>query len=118
METIQIMAIWLTPPSLLDTLLPFVQKETAFKESLFVVDYAMDVLGITHQYEPAKPLIAELLKTRRFAAYYRRDELYHGEFKETFIGEIMRPLLRVIIVPFMLLSLLFVELADRFKKKK
>ena len=116
-ETIQIMAIWLTPPSLLDTLLPFVQKETAFKESLFVVDYAIDVLGITHQYEPAKPLIAELLKTRRFAAYYRRDELYHGEFKETFIGEIMRPLLRVIIVPFMLLSLFFVELKDRFKKE-
>ena len=66
-----------------------------------------------------RPLIAELLKTRRFAAYYRRGELYHGEFevKETFIGEIMRPLLRVIIVPFMLLSLLFVELKDRFKKE-
>ena len=86
---------------------------------MFVVAYAIDALGITHQYEPAKPLIAELLKTRRFAAYYRRDELYHGEFKvkETLIGEVARSLLRVIIVPFMLLSLFFVELKDRFKNK-
>ena len=84
-----------------------------------VIAYAIDVLGITHQYEPAKPLIAELLKTRRFAAYYRRGELYRGEFevKETFIGKIICPLLRVINVPFMLLSLFFVELKDRFKNK-
>ena len=119
-ETIQIMAICLTPPSQLDTLLPFIQKEFALKEDMSVVAYAIDALGITHQYEPAKPLIAELLKTRRFANYYKRDELYHGEFKvkETFIGEIMRPLLRVLTIPFMLLSLLLVELIDRFKKKK
>ena len=119
-ETIQIMAICLTPPSQLDTLLPFIQKEFALKEDMSVVAYAIDALGITHQYEPAKPLITELLKTRRFANYYRRDELYHGEFKvkETFIGEIMRPLLRVLTIPFMLLSLLLVELIDRFKKKK
>lgn len=118
-EVIQTMAIWLTPPSKLDTLLPFIQKEFALKEDMSVVAYAIDVLGITHQYEPAKPLIAELLKTRRFAAYYRRGELYRGEFKvkETFIREIMRPLLRVFIVPFMLLSLFFVELKDRFKNK-
>ena len=118
-EMIQIMAIWLTPPSQLDTLLPFVQKEFALKETMFVVAYAIDALGITHQYEPAKPLIAELLKTRRFAAYYRRDELYHGEFKvkETLIGEVARSLLRVITIPFMLLSLFFVELKDRFKNK-
>ena len=113
------MAICLTPPSQLDTLLPFIQKEFALKEDMSVIAYAIDVLGIIHQYEPAKPLIAELLKTRRFTAYYRRGELYRGEFevKETFIGEIMRPLLRVIIVPFMLLSLFFVELKDRFKNK-
>ena len=119
-ETIQIMAICLTPPSQLDTLLPFIQKEFALKEDMSVVAYAIDALGITHQYEPAKPLITELLKTRRFANYYRRDELYRGEFKvkETFIGEIMRPLLRVLTIPFMLLSLLLVELIDRFKKKK
>ena len=119
-EMIQIMTICLTPPSQLDTLLPFIQKEFALKEDMSVVAYAIDALGITHQYEPAKPLITELLKTRRFANYYRRDELYHGEFKvkETFIGEIMRPLLRVLTIPFMLLSLLFVELIDRFKKKK
>ena len=118
-ETIQTMTIWLTPPSQLDSLLPFVQKEFALKETLFVVAYAIDALGITHQYTPAKPLIAELLKTRRFANYYRRDSLYHGEFKvkETLIGKMVRPLLRVITVPFMLLSLLFVELIDRFKKK-
>ena len=118
-ETIQTMAIWLTPPSELDTLLPFVQKEFALKENMSVVAYAIDTLGTIHQYAPAKPLITELLKTRRFAAYYRRGELYRGEFevKETFIGEIMRPLLRVIIVPFMLLSLFFVELKDRFKNK-
>ncbi len=118
-ETIQIMAICLTPPSQLDTLLPFIQKEFALKETIFIVAYAIDALGITHQYEPAKPLIAELLKTRRFAAYYRRDELYHGEFKvkETLIGEVARSLLRVITIPFMLLSLFFVELKDRFKNK-
>ena len=119
-ETIQIMAICLTPPSQLDTLLPFVQKEFALKETMFVVAYAIDALGITHQYEPAKPLITELLKTRRFANYYKRDELYHGEFKvkETLIGKVGRSLLRVLTIPFMVLSLLLVELIDRFKKKK
>ena len=119
-EAIQTMAIWLTPPSQLDTLLPFVQKETAFKESLFVITYAIDALGITHQYEPAKPLIMELLKTRRFANYYKRDELYHGEFKvkETLIGKVGHSLLRVLTIPFMVLTLLLVELIDRFKKKK
>ena len=88
-ETIQTMAIWLTPPSELDTLLPFVQKEFALKDNMSVVAYAIDTLGIIHQYAPAKPLIAELLKTRRFANYYRRNELYHGEFelKETLIGK-------------------------------
>ena len=118
-EAIQTMAIWLTPPSQLDTLLPFVQKETAFKESLFVITYAIDTLGITHQYEPARPLIAELLMTGRFADYYRRNELYQGAFKvkETLIGEVARSLLRVMTIPFMLLSLLFVELKDRFKKE-
>ena len=119
-EVIQTMAIWLTPPSKLDTLLPFIQKEFALKEDMSVIAYAIDVLGITHQYEPAKPLIAELLKTRRFANYYRRNELYHGAFKveETQIGKVGRSLLGFITIPFMLLSLLFVELADRFKKKK
>ena len=119
-EMIQTMTICLTPPSQLDTLLPFVQKEFALKETMFVVAYAIDVLGITHQYEPAKPLIAELLKTRRFANYYKRDELYHGEFKvkETLIGKVGRSLLRMLTIPFMVLSLLFVELIDRFKKKK
>ena len=119
-ETIQIMAICLTPPSQLDSLLYFVKKEVALKETMFVVAYAIDTLGITHQYEPAKPLIAELLKTRRFANYYKRDELYHGEFKvkETLIGKVGRSLLRVLTIPFMLLSLFFVELIDRFKKKK
>ena len=119
-EMIQIMAIWLTPPSQLDTLLTFVQKEFALKETMFVVAYAIDALGITHQYEPAKPLIMELLKTRRFANYYKRDELYHGEFKvkETFIGKVGYSLLRVLTIPFMVLCLLFVDLADRLKKKK
>ena len=119
-ETIQVMAICLTPPSQLDTLLPFIQKEFALKENMSVVAYAIDVLGITHQYEPAKPLIAELLKTRRFANYYRRNELYQGAFKvkETQIGKVGRSLFGFITIPFMLLSLLFVELADRFKKKK
>ena len=118
-EMIQIMAIWLTPPSQLDTLLPFVQKETAFKESLFVITYAIDTLGITHQYEPARPLIAELLKTGRFANYYRRNELYQGAFKveETQIGKVGEALFRLFTIPFMLLSLLFVELKDRFKKE-
>ena len=119
-ETIQTMAIWLTPPSELDTLLPFVQKEFALKENMFVVAYAIDTLGIIHQYAPAKPLIAELLKTRRFANYYRRNELYHGEFelKETLIGKAWNSFLMVITIPFMLLSLLFVELTNRFRKKK
>ena len=119
-EMIQIMAIWLTPPSQLDTLLPFIQKEFALKEDMSVVAYATDALGITHQYEPAKPLITELLKTRRFANYYKRDELYHGEFKvkETFIGKVGHSLLRVLTIPFMVLTLLLVELIDRFKKKK
>ncbi len=119
-ETIQTMAIWLTPPSELDTLLPFVQKEFALKENMSVVAYAIDTLGIIHQYAPAKPLIAELLKTRRFANYYRRNELYHGEFKlkETLIGKAWNSFLVVITIPFMLLSLLFVELTNRFRKKK
>ena len=119
-ETIQTMAIWLTPPSELDTLLPFVQKEFALKENMSVVAYAIDTLGIIHQYAPAKPLIAELLKTRRFANYYRRNELYHGEFelKETLIGKAWNSFLMVITIPFMLLSLLFVELTNRFRKKK
>lgn len=119
-ETIQTMAIWLTPPSELDTLLPFVQKEFALKENMSVVAYAIDTLGIIHQYAPAKPLIAELLKTRRFANYYRRNELYHGEFKlkETLIGKTWNSFLMVITIPFMLLSLLFVELTNRFRKKK
>ena len=118
-EAIQTMAIWLTPPSQLDTLLPFVQKETAFKESLFVITYAIDTLGITHQYEPARPLIAELLMTGRFADYYRRNELYQGAFKveETQIGKVGEALFRLFTIPFMLLSLLFVELKDRFKKE-
>ena len=118
-EAIQTMAIWLTPPSQLDTLLPFVQKETAFKESLFVITYAIDTLGITYQYEPARPLIAELLKTGRFANYYRRNELYQGAFKveETQIGKVGEALFRLFTIPFMLLSLLFVELKDRFKKE-
>jgi hypothetical protein len=118
-EAIQTMAIWLTPPSQLDTLLPFVQKETAFKESLFVITYAIDTLGITYQYEPARPLIAELLKTGRFADYYRRNELYQGAFKveETQIGKVGEALFRLFTIPFMLLSLLFVELKDRFKKE-
>ena len=118
-EAIQTMAIWLTPPSQLDTLLPFVQKETAFKESLFVITYAIDTLGITHQYEPARPLIAELLKTGRFANYYRRNELYQGAFKveETQIGKVGEALFRLFTIPFMLLSLFFVELKDRFKKE-
>lgn len=119
-ETIQTMAIWLTPPSELDTLLPFVQKEFALKDNMSVVAYAIDTLGIIHQYAPAKPLIAELLKTRRFANYYRRNELYHGEFelKETLIGKAWNSFLMVITIPFMLLSLLFVELTNRFRKKK
>ena len=119
-ETIQTMAIWLTPPSELDTLLPFVQKEFALKENMSVVAYAIDTLGIIHQYAPAKPLIAELLKTRRFANYYKRNELYHGEFKlkETLIGKAWNSFLMVITIPFMLLSLLFVELTNRFRKKK
>lgn len=119
-ETIQTMAIWLTPLSELDTLLPFVQKEFALKENMSVVAYAIDTLGIIHQYAPAKPLIAELLKTRRFANYYRRNELYHGEFKlkETLIGKTWNSFLMVITIPFMLLSLLFVELTNRFRKKK
>ena len=119
-ETIQTMAIWLTPPSELDTLLPFVQKEFAFKDNMSVVAYAIDTLGIIHQYAPAKPLIAELLKTRRFANYYRRNELYHGEFKlkETLIRKAWNSFLVVITIPFMLLSLLFVELTNRFRKKK
>lgn len=119
-ETIQTMAIWLTPPSELDTLLPFVQKEFALKENMSVVAYAIDTLGIIHQYAPAKPLIAELLKTRRFDNYYRRNELYHGEFelKETLIGKAWNSFLVVITIPFMLLSLLFVELTNRFRKKK
>ena len=119
-ETIQTMAIWLTPPSELDTLLPFVQKEFAFKDNMSVVAYAIDTLGIIHQYAPAKPLIAELLKTRRFANYYRRNGLYHGEFelKETLIGKAWNSFLMVITIPFMLLSLLFVELTNRFRKKK
>ena len=119
-ETIQTMAIWLTPPSELDTLLPFVQKEFALKENMSVVAYAIDTLGIIHQYAPAKPLIAELLKTRRFANYYRRNELYHGEFKlkETLIRKAWNSFLVVITIPFMLLSLLFVELTNRFRKKK
>ena len=119
-EMIQIMAIWLTPPSQLDTLLPFVQKAFALTETMFVVAYAIDALGITHQYEPDKPLIMELLKTRQFANYYKRDELYHGEFKvkETFIGKVGHSLLRVLTIPFMVLTLLLVELIDRFKKKK
>ena len=119
-ETIQTMAIWLTPPSELDTLLPFVQKEFALKENMSIVAYAIDTLGIIHQYAPAKPLIAELLKTRRFANYYRRNELYHGEFelKETLIGKAWNSFLMVITIPFMLLSLLFVELTNRFRKKK
>ncbi|WP_454956026.1 hypothetical protein [Capnocytophaga gingivalis] len=119
-ETIQTMAIWLTPPSELDTLLPFVQKEFALKENMSIVAYAIDTLGIIHQYAPAKPLIAELLKTRRFANYYRRNELYHGEFelKETLIGKAWNSFLMVITIPFMLLSLLFVELSNRFRKKK
>ena len=119
-ETIQTMAIWLTPPSELDTLLPFVQKEFALKENMSIVAYAIDTLGIIHQYAPAKPLIAELLKTRRFANYYRRNELYHGEFKlkETLIGKTWNSFLMVITIPFMLLSLLFVELTNRFRKKK
>ena len=114
------MAIWLTPPSELDTLLPFVQKEFALKDNMSVVAYAIDTLGIIHQYAPAKPLIAELLKTRRFANYYRRNELYHGEFelKETLIGKTWNSFLMVITIPFMLLSLLFVELTNRFRKKK
>ena len=118
-EVIQTMAIWLTPSSQLDTLLPFVQKETAFKESLFVITYAIDTLGITHQYEPARPLIAELLMTGRFADYYRRNELYQGAFKveETQIGKVGEALFRLFTIPFMLLSLLFVELKDRFKKE-
>ena len=118
-EAIQTMAIWLTPPSQLDTLLPFVQKETAFKESLFVITYAIDTLGITYQYEPARPLIAELLKTGRFANYYRRNELYQGAFKveETQIGKVGEALFRLFTIPFMLLSLFFVELKDRFKKE-
>lgn len=118
-EAIQTMAIWLTPPSQLDTLLPFVQKETAFKESLFVITYAIDTLGITYQYEPARPLIAELLKTGRFADYYRRNELYQGAFKveETQIGKVGEALFRLFTIPFMLLSLFFVELKDRFKKE-
>ena len=118
-EAIQTMAIWLTPPSQLDTLLPFVKKETAFKKSLFVITYAIDTLGITHQYEPARPLIAELLKTGRFANYYRRNELYQGAFKveETQIGKVGEALFRLFTIPFMLLSLLFVELKDRFKKE-
>ena len=119
-ETIQTMPIWLTPPSELDTLLPFVQKEFALKENMSIVAYAIDTLGIIHQYAPAKPLIAELLKTRRFANYYRRNELYHGEFKlkETLIGKAWNSFLMVITIPFMLLSLLFVELTNRFRKKK
>ena len=119
-ETIQTMAIWLTPPSELDTLLPFVQKEFALKENMSIAAYAIDTLGIIHQYAPAKPLIAELLKTRRFANYYRRNELYHGEFKlkETLIGKAWNSFLMVITIPFMLLSLLFVELTNRFRKKK
>lgn len=119
-ETIQTMAIWLTPPSELDTLLPFVQKEFALKENMSVVAYAIDTLGIIYQYAPAKPLITELLKTRRFANYYRRNELYHGEFelKETLIGKVWNSFLMVITIPFMLLSLLFVELTNRFRKKK
>ena len=119
-ETIQTMAIWLTPPSELDTLLPFVQKEFALKENMSIVAYAIDTFGIIHQYAPAKPLIAELLKTRRFANYYRRNELYHGEFelKETLIGKAWNSFLMVITIPFMLLSLLFVELSNRFRKKK
>lgn len=118
-EAIQTMAIWLTPPSQLDTLLPFVQKEFALKETMFVVAYAIDALGITHQYEPARPLIAELLKTGRFANYYRRNELYQGAFKveETQIGKVGEPLFRLFTIPFMLLSLFFVELKDRFKKE-
>ena len=116
-EAIQTMAIWLTPPSQLDTLLPFVQKETAFKESLFVITYAIDTLGITHQYEPARPLIAELLMTGRFADYYRRNELYQGAFKveETQIGKVGEALFRLFTIPFMLFSLFFVELNDRFQ---
>lgn len=119
-ETIQTMAIWLTPPSELDTLLPFVQKEFALKDNMSVVAYAIDTLGIIHQYAPAKPLIAELLKTRRFANYYRRNELYHGEFelKETLIGKAWNSFLMVLTIPFMVLTLLLVELIDRFKKKK
>ena len=119
-ETIQTMAIWLTLPSELDTLLPFVQKEFAFKDNMSVVAYAIDTLGIIHQYAPAKPLIAELLKTTRFANYYRRNGLYHGEFelKETLIGKAWNSFLMVITIPFMLLSLLFVELTNRFRKKK
>ena len=118
-EAIQTMAIWLTPPSQLDTLLPFVQKEFALKETMFVVAYAIDALGITHQYEPARPLIAELLKTGRFANYYRRNELYQGAFKveETQIGKVGEALFRLFTIPFMLLSLFFVELKDRFKKE-
>ena len=119
-ETIQTMAIWLTPPSELDTLLPFVQKEFALKDNMSVVAYVIDTLGIIHQYAPAKPLISELLKTSRFANYYRRNELYHGEFelKETLVGKTWNSFLMVITIPFMLLSLLFVELTNRFRKKK
>lgn len=49
-----------------------------------------------------------------------RNELYHGEFelKQTLIGKVWNSFLMVITIPFMLLSLLFVELTNRFRKKK
>ena len=66
-----------------------------------------------------RPLIAELLMTGRFADYYRRNELYQGAFKveETQIGKVGEALFRLFTIPFMLLSLFFVELKDRFKKE-
>ena len=112
--------IGLTPPSQLDTLLHFLNKDFALnKEHKEIVDYAMEVLGVVHLYQPAKPLIAELLKTKTFKNYYNRSLLYNGEFKKNtplIIKIISFPLL---LMSFLLLgiTIIFTEIIHFFKTK-
>ncbi|WP_299466565.1 hypothetical protein [uncultured Microscilla sp.] len=67
-------AAFLTLPSALDTLLPFLKDRNPQ-----IVDKVAWLLGVFHQYTPAQPLIADLVKTR-YKHHYLREHFYNGLF--------------------------------------
>ena len=69
-------AMYLTPPAKLETLMNFLEDKNPL-----IVDSTAWLLGIFHQYEPAKPVISKMIPTRYKDHYWRKD-FYNGEFEK------------------------------------